>query len=92
MYESLTLLSTSAALARHAGARQAQAAVDTANADTPGFKARALPDFAGVVGGEPSMRRTRPGHMGEGPSGVARATASAARLPPAPARFSTTTV
>ena len=73
MYESLTLFSTSAALARHAGARQAQAAIDVANADTPGFRAQTLPDFEGVVGGGLAMRQTRPGHLGGAPSGLATA-------------------
>lgn len=68
MYESLDLLRTSAALARHAGARQALASANVANADTPGFRAQALPDFAGEVDGI-SLRATRPGHMaGSGPA------------------------
>ncbi len=64
MYESLDLFRTSAALARHAGQRQALAAIDVANADTPGFRAQSLPDFAETVGAPAALRRTRPGHLG----------------------------
>jgi flagellar basal-body rod protein FlgB len=62
MFESLDVLRTSAQLARHAGARQAIAAVNTANADTPGYRAQALPSFAEAFHG-PGPRATRPGHM-----------------------------
>jgi len=64
MYESLDVYRTSAALARHAGQRQALAAIDVANADTPGFRARSLPPFAETLDGAPPMQRTRPGHLG----------------------------
>ena len=73
MYESLDVLRTSAALARHAGQRQALAALDVANADTPGFRARRLPDFAEAMGGAAPMRRTRPGHLGGAEDAEARA-------------------
>lgn len=63
MYETLDLFRTSAALARHAGQRQALAAVNVANADTPGFRAKALPSFADAVDAQPA-RATRPGHVG----------------------------
>jgi flagellar basal-body rod protein FlgB len=62
VYESLDLFRISGALARHAGQRQALAAVNVANADTPGFRARALPSFADAFGAE-GMRATRPGHL-----------------------------
>lgn len=65
MYESLDLFRTSAALARHAGQRQALAASNAANADTPGFRAQALPSFADAVEGT-ALRATRPGHLGLG--------------------------
>lgn len=65
MYESLDLVRTSAALARHAGQRQALSAVNLANADTPGFRAQALPSFAEAVDA-PLLRATRPGHRGGG--------------------------
>jgi len=68
MYETLDLFRTSAALARHAGTRQAVAAINVANADTPGFRAQMLPDFADTYQG--AMRSTRPGHLGGSPDGV----------------------
>ena len=46
MYENLTLFQTASAFARHAEKRQALAAQNIANADTPGFKPRDLKDFA----------------------------------------------
>ena len=65
MYESLDIFRTAAAMARHAGARQAVVAENIANADTPGYRARTIAPFsqdyapdAGQV-----MRSTRPGHM-----------------------------
>jgi flagellar basal-body rod protein FlgB len=66
MYESLEIFRTSAAMARHAGARQLVVAQNLANADTPGYRAMALPGFgqayrdsAGVA-----LRGTRAGHLG----------------------------
>ncbi len=64
MFESLDLFRTSAALMRHGAARQALSAVNVANADTPGYRARALPAFAETLRGAPSLRATRPGHLG----------------------------
>lgn len=63
MYESLDLFRASAALARHAGQRQALAAVNVANADTPGFRAQTLPPFSETYESR-GMRSTRPGHLG----------------------------
>lgn len=57
MHESLDILRTSAALARHAGQRQAVAAVNAANADTPGYRAQALPGFAEALGDGPRVTR-----------------------------------
>ena len=71
MYESLDLFRTSAALARHAGQRQALAAINVANADTPGFRAQALEPFSALIGaGE--LRATRPSHLGVATSTTAR--------------------
>lgn len=64
MFDSLDVFRMSSAMARHAAARQAVVAGNIANADTPGYRARALPDFASVwheAGGP--MRATRPGHI-----------------------------
>lgn len=63
MYESLDLFRASSALARHAGQRQAMAAVNVANADTPGYRAQALPPFSATFDSQ-GMRATRPGHFG----------------------------
>ena len=72
MYESLDVIRTSAAMARHAGRRQALAAVNVANADTPGFRARALPSFTQTFEAQ-GLRATRPGHLGSAGSDGARA-------------------
>ena len=63
MYESLDLIRTSAAMARHAGRRQAIAAVNVANADTPGYRAQALPSFTETFDSQ-GLRATRAGHIG----------------------------
>ena len=63
MHESLDLFRASSALARNAGQRQALAAVNVANADTPGYRAQALAPFSETYGGE-GLRTTRPGHVG----------------------------
>ena len=64
MYDSLDVFRMSSAMARHAAARQAAVATNLANADTPGYRARALPDFATVWDrGSSGMRSTRPGHL-----------------------------
>jgi flagellar basal-body rod protein FlgB len=70
MHESLDILRTSAALARHAGQRQATAAINAANADTPGYRAQALPAFAEAMAAA-GPRVTRAGHLTE--VGAARA-------------------
>ena len=65
MYESLDIFRTAAAMARHAGARAAVVAENIANADTPGYRARAIAPFslADAPDGSQVMRSTRPGHM-----------------------------
>ena len=75
MYESLDIFRTAAAMARHAGARQAVVAENIANADTPGYRARAIGPFeenyAPAAGS--ALRATRPGHMqAQGSAGSAR--------------------
>ena len=46
MFEKLELTRMAQALSAHAGARLGLIAQNVANADTPGYKARDLPDFA----------------------------------------------
>ncbi len=45
MFENLDIFKMSAAMARHAGQKQAVVSQNVANADTPGFVARDIPDF-----------------------------------------------
>jgi flagellar basal-body rod protein FlgB len=58
-------------LAAHAGSRLGVIARNVANADTPGFKAMDMPDFAKVYDSRAAMqmRATRPEHFA--PSGLA---------------------
>ncbi len=65
MLESLSITRMAEALADHAASRLNLIARNIAQADTPGYKAMDLPDFARVyedqaLGG---MRATRPGHF-----------------------------
>ncbi len=65
MLEKLEIIRMAQALASHAGARQGEIARNIANADTPGFRARDLADFAEsyAAGSQTAMRATRPGHI-----------------------------
>ena len=85
MYQSLDMFQTSAAMARHAGARQAVVASNMANADTPGYQARALPAFQEIYQSQQAgvMRATRQGHLGGGMLGASGRT-DAAMAEPAP--------
>ncbi len=65
MFETLNVTKMARALAAHAGARLSVIARNVAQADTPGYKAMDLPDFAtsyqaSETGG---MRATRAGHV-----------------------------
>ena len=73
MYQSLALFRTSAAMAQHAGDAQAQIARNIANADTPGYHAQRLTDFATTLRSAAStqMKATRPGHLGTSPTAKA---------------------
>ena len=61
----LEILSLASALAAHASTRQQVIAENVAHADTPGYRARDIADFAEVLDGGPAFaaRRTRPRHM-----------------------------
>lgn len=66
MFDNLDVFKMSAAMAQHAGRRQAVVAQNVANADTPGFVARDLPAFKDVyttAGAMGPQRATRAGHM-----------------------------
>jgi flagellar basal-body rod protein FlgB len=66
MFEKLEITRMAQALAAHAGARQGAVAQNIAQADTPGYQAVDLPDFAAAyrdAGGGVAMRATRAGHL-----------------------------
>ncbi|SFL75109.1 FlgB family protein [Shimia aestuarii] len=67
MFKSLEVFKISHAMASHAARQQAVVARNIANADTPGYAARVLPEFEDIVGHHRStarMHTTRPGHFG----------------------------
>ena len=74
MLETLNLTRMAEALAEHAASRMGLIARNVAQADTPGYKAMDLPDFAQVYQAGPpdgmrdGMRATRPGHLLSAPS------------------------
>jgi len=73
MIDRPALLDLAQSLARHAASRQSVTAVNLANADTPGYRARRLPAFAatGDGGGEAlALRRSRPEHLSAGTAGA----------------------
>ena len=70
MFENLDIFKMSHAMAVHAGRRQAVAAMNVANADTPDYKARDIAPFSDIYSqrNEPDAaaavaRATRAGHM-----------------------------
>ncbi len=66
MFENLDIFAMSSAMARHAGQRQAIVAQNVANADTPGYSARDIPDFRSVYApahGEGTQRASRVAHL-----------------------------
>jgi len=65
MYENLDLFRTAGAMAHHAGRRQAVVATNVANADTPGYRAQAIPSFQDTYRAGPTsvMKATRAGHL-----------------------------
>jgi len=69
MYQNLTIFDTAARMASYAGQRQAITAQNIANADTPGFQAKYVPDFKDVMGqtGNMGLRATREGHIQSSP-------------------------
>ena len=64
MLPKLELTRMAQALAAQAGARMGVIAENVANADTPGYKARDLPDFAESYRESMPLRATRVGHFG----------------------------
>ncbi|MEZ5796988.1 MAG: FlgB family protein [Paracoccaceae bacterium] len=71
MFEKLELTRMAQALAAHAGSRMGVVARNVAHADTPGFKAQDIADFATAwEESGTALRVTRPGHIGA-PAGMA---------------------
>lgn len=69
---SLDVLRMASSLAAHASARQVVITENIANADTPGYRARDLADFAQTLdetAGSLAPRATRPGHLDFGAEG-----------------------
>jgi flagellar basal-body rod protein FlgB len=73
MFEKLELTRMAQAMASHAGARLGVVAANIAHADSPGYKARDLPDFAEAYRGRDAMRTTRAGHLGDSADASAQA-------------------
>lgn len=74
MFEPLQITRMAQDLAAHSGAALAVTARNIANADTPGYRAEALPDFATLYedgAAAQGMRATRPGHIGAGDDPIA---------------------
>lgn len=74
MFENLNVFRMSAALARYAGQQQALVAQNVANADTPGYRARVLPDFKSTYmpSGDAGLQKaTRAGHLNGIQPGIA---------------------
>lgn len=69
MFETLELMRLADAMARHASDRQAVIARNVANADTPGYRSRDLPDFSEIYAAPApdELRTTRRGHLSEAP-------------------------
>lgn len=70
MFQNLEIFQMSAAMAEHAGRRQALAAENMANVDTPGYRAQRLASFSDLVpdrgpdsGDTFFARATRAGHL-----------------------------
>ncbi len=76
----------SSQMASHAGRRQALAAQNMANVDTPGYRAKHLPSFADIaeVNGPEKLRATRAKHMHGAGSNIAHATVEVVRDGPTP--------
>ncbi|MFW2589568.1 FlgB family protein [Sagittula sp. SSi028] len=64
MFQNLDVFRTAMAMARHAGMQQAMSAQNIANADTPGYRAKAVPEFSTTLRSSMmGQRATRAGHL-----------------------------
>ncbi len=86
MHNSLDLFQTAAAMARHAGARQAVVARNIANADTPGFQAQSIAAFSDVYREQSAgeLRTSRSGHMTRDDTNSSRPSVQSANTDPSP--------
>ncbi len=76
MLETLEVTRMARTLAARSGERLSLIAENVANADTPGYQARDLPDFAETYADAAMpMRATRPGHLSAGTALAAAAEA-----------------
>lgn len=68
MFKNLNVFQISSQLASHSARQHSLTAKNIANADTPGYAAERLPDFADAfrTKAQMSLRTTRPEHMGGG--------------------------
>ena len=83
MFGKLEITAMAQSMAAHAGDRMSLIARNVANADTPGYRALDLPDFAQVYeGGGLDLRATRPGHLGADSGATALAFASTDQASP----------
>jgi flagellar basal-body rod protein FlgB len=66
MYGNLDVIQRATDMARHSAARQAVVAQNLANADTPGYRALAMPSYEMALRQRPglALSGTRPGHLG----------------------------
>lgn len=64
MFDKLEVTRMAQALMAHSAARLGMAAQNVAQADTPGYRARDVADFAETYARGQSLRTTRPGHFG----------------------------
>ncbi|MBV2359331.1 FlgB family protein [Thalassococcus sp. CAU 1522] len=75
MFQDLTVFRTAMAMARHAGHQQALSAQNIANADTPGYRALEMPDFASVSARDAAAQKaTRTKHLNGSSTGAWTAT------------------
>ena len=87
MFEKLDIFRMSADMAAHAGRRQALAAQNMANVDTPGYRAQRMASFAEIAeSGDQgtALRATRAGHLSGGGTELAQARITEDLSDPAP--------
>lgn len=85
MFERPEILMLASSLAAHAAKRQRLVAENVANADTPGYAAQDIGDFASFYRSDSDLglRQTRPGHIAdEAPPQVFRVSASGTEMSP----------